>query len=243
MKTDRAPGLLEHPVVAGAIASLILFSTVCFSLETLPGLHPFTRQFLYYSEIVVVVIFTAEYLYRVYNAENRLRFICSFYGLVDLLAILPFYLATAVDLRTLRLLRLFRLARLLKLVRYHKAISQLGKAFVLAREELIIFTVATLIFIYLAAVGIYYFEHSAQPEVYRSIFDALWWAVTSLTTVGYGDMYPVTVGGRIFTFVVLMLGLGLVAMPAGIMASALSSIRRRQEPVTVGDRERNSEDN
>lgn len=241
VKVDRSPGLLEHPVVAGAIAFLILFSTVCFSLETLPALHPLTRQFLYYSEIVVVIIFTAEYLYRIYKAESRLRFIFSFYGLVDLLAILPFYLATAVDLRTLRLLRLFRLARLLKLVRYHKAIARLGKAFAIAREELVLFTVATLIFIYLAAVGIYYFEHSAQPDVYRSIFDALWWAVTSLTTVGYGDMYPVTVGGRVFTFIVLMLGLGLVAMPAGIMASALSSIRRRQEAVSDRGEELNND--
>ena len=161
-------------------------------------------------------------------SQNRLKFIFSFYGLVDLIAILPFYLATAVDLRTLRLLRLLRLARLLKLVRYHRAIARLGKAFMLARDELIIFTLGTLILLYLAGVGIYYFEHTAQPDKFRSIFDALWWAVTSLTTVGYGDIYPVTVGGRVFAFIVLMLGLGLVAMPTGIMASALTSIKRQQ---------------
>ena len=74
-------------------------------------------------------------------------------------------------------------------------------------------------------ITVYYFEHAAQPDVYRSIFDSLWWAVTSLTTVGYGDMYPVTAGGKIFSFFVLMLGLGLVAVPTGIMAAALSSIR------------------
>ncbi len=229
MQTESTDaGLLDHPVAGGIIATLILFSTVCFSLETLPNLRPLTREFLYYSEVVVVAIFTAEYLYRVYVAKNRLKFIFSFYGLVDLLAILPFYLATAVDLRTLRLVRLLRLARLLKLVRYHRAIARLGKAFMLAREELIIFTVGTLIFLYLAAVGIYYFENTAQPDKFRSIFDSLWWAVTSLTTVGYGDIYPVTVGGRVFSFIVLMLGLGLVAMPTGIMASALTSIRRQQ---------------
>ena len=221
-------GILDHPVAAGVIASLILFSTVCFSLETLPNLRPLTREFLYYSEVIVVAIFTAEYLYRIAVSQNRLKFIFSFYGLVDLIAILPFYLATAVDLRTLRLLRLLRLARLLKLVRYHKAIARLGKAFVLARDELIIFTLGTLIFLYLAAVGIYYFEHTVQPDKFRSIFDSLWWAVTSLTTVGYGDIYPVTVGGRVFSFIMLMLGLGLVAMPTGIMASALTSIRRQQ---------------
>lgn len=219
-------GILDHPVVAGTIAVLIIFSTICFSLETLPNQGRATQQFLYYSEVVVVMVFTLEYLYRIYIAEQRLKFIFSFFGLIDLFAILPFYLATTVDLRTLRLLRLLRLARLLKLFRYHQAIGRFSRALLMAKEELIIFAVATLVFLYLAAVGIYYFEHPVQPDVYRSILDALWWAVTSITTVGYGDMYPVTVGGRIFTFFVLMLGLGLVAVPAGIMASALSSVRK-----------------
>ncbi len=221
--------ILDHSVTTGIIGVLIIFSTICFSLETLPDLQQSTRQFLYYSEIVVITIFTIEYMYRIYVAENRFRFIFSFYGIVDFLSILPFYIAPAVDLRTLRLLRLLRLVRLLKLVRYHDAIERFGRALFVAKEELIIFAVSILIFIYLAAVGIYYFEHNAQPDMYRSIFDSLWWAVTSLTTVGYGDMYPVTIGGRIFTFLVLMLGLGLVSVPAGIMASALSSIRREDE--------------
>lgn len=221
--------ILDRPLATGAIAALIIYSTICFCLETLPDLKPTTRTFLYYSEIVVVMAFTAEYLYRIYAAPNRLRFIFSFYGLVDLLAILPFYLALALDLRALRLLRFMRLLRLLKLARYHGAIHRIARALWIAKEELIIFAVATLIFIFLSAVGIYYFERSAQPEVYKSIFDSLWWAVTSLTTVGYGDMYPVTVGGRIFSFIILMLGLGLVAAPAGIMASALSAIRRKEE--------------
>lgn len=228
-KSEQTPGFLDRPLTSGFIATLILFSTVCFSLETLPDLKPFTRRFLHYSEIVIVAIFTLEYCYRIYSAKNRLRFIFSFYGMIDLFAILPFYIAPVLDLRSLRLLRLLRVLRLLKLARYHKAFGRLGEAFRMAREELIIFSLATLIFLYLAAVGIYYFEHAVQPDVYRSVFDALWWAVTSLTTVGYGDIYPITVGGRIFTFMVLMLGLGLVAMPASIMASSLSAIRRLHE--------------
>ncbi|CAA0105883.1 Cyclic nucleotide-gated potassium channel [Halioglobus japonicus] len=229
MGSARSLSLLDTPVFSGIIATLILFSTICFSLETIPDLDPLTQKFLYYSEIVIVGIFSVEYLYRIYVAESRLRFIFSFYGLVDLLAILPFYIAPMVDLRTLRLLRFFRLARLIKLARYHKAIARFGKAFTIAKEELVIFIVATLIFVYLAAVGIYYFEHATQPDVYITIFDSLWWAVTSLTTVGYGDMYPITAGGRIFSFFILMLGLGLVAVPAGVMASALSAIRRQEE--------------
>ena len=224
---------LDHPVAAATIFVLIVFSTICFTMETLPDLQPGTGKFLHYSEIVVVVIFSVEYLYRVYIARNRLSFIFSFYGLVDLLAILPFYIAPALDLRTLRLLRLLRMLRLLKLLRYQKAMVRFGRALYIAREELVIFAVATLILIYLAAVGIYYFEHAAQPDVYRSILDSLWWAVTSLTTVGYGDIYPITFGGRLFTFFILMLGLGFVAIPAGIMASALTSIRRQQEKGSV----------
>ncbi len=221
--------LLERPLVSWCIAGLILFSVVCYSLETLPNLSESTKLFLHYAEIFVVAVFTLEYLFRIYSAPNKLKFIFSFYGLVDLLAILPFYLAFTVDLRTLRLLRLLRLARLLKLARYNRAIQRFGKAIYLAKEELIIFTFASLILIYLGAVGIYHFEHQAQPEVFRSIFDCLWWAVATLTTVGYGDIYPVTLGGRLFTFGILMVGLGLVAVPTGIVASALSAIRREQE--------------
>jgi voltage-gated potassium channel len=105
--------------------------------------------------------------------------------------------------------------------RYHRA-------FLIAREELILFGFTALIMFYLASVGIYYFEHDAQPEVFASVFHSLWWAVATLTTVGYGDIYPITIGGKIFTFVVLMLGLGFVAVPTGLFASALSSARDEQ---------------
>ncbi|MEM1082031.1 MAG: ion transporter [Pseudomonadota bacterium] len=233
---EAQSNLLERPIPSGIIAALIVFSAVCFALETLPNVRPTTLQFLHYSEVLVVAVFTIEYLYRIFSAPSKRRFIFSFYGLVDLIAILPFYLATALDLRSLRLLRLLRVLRLLKLARYHKAFNRLARAIRLAREELVIFSLATLVFIYLAAVGIYYFEHPVQPEVYRSVFDSLWWAVTSLTTVGYGDMYPVTVGGRIFTFLVLMLGLGLVAMPAGIIASSLNATRlKAEDPSSTGE--------
>ena len=82
--------------------------------------------------------------------------------------------------------------------------------------------------LYLSAVGIYHFEHAAQPENYTSLFDCLWWAVATLTTVGYGDIYPITTGGRLFTFLILMLGLGVVAVPTGVIASALSAVRKNE---------------
>jgi voltage-gated potassium channel len=222
---------LDKPIFAWSIAILIIYSVICFSIETLPDLSQATIQFLRYSEISIVSIFTLEYLYRLYISEGKVKFIFSFYGVIDLLAILPFYLATAIDLRSLRLIRLLRLARLLKLVRYNSAIVRFGKAIYLVKEELVIFTVASLVMLYFAAMGIYHFEHEAQPEVFRSIFDSLWWAVATLTTVGYGDIYPITIAGRIFTFFILMLGLGLVAVPTGIVASALSEVRQQQNAV------------
>jgi voltage-gated potassium channel len=221
--------VLDKPVFTWCITGFILYSVVCFSIETLPDLDNSTTEFLRYSEIFVVGVFTVEYLVRIALSPNRLRFIFSFYGLIDLIAILPFYLAFAFDLRTLRLIRLLRLARLLKLARYNGAMLRFSRALYLAKEELVIFTFVSMVVLYLAAVGIYHFEHSAQPEVFRSIFDCLWWAVATLTTVGYGDIYPITTGGRFFTFIVLMVGLGSVAVPTGIVASALSAVRREQE--------------
>ena len=220
---------LDRPVFVWIITILILYSVFCFSLETLPNLSADTRLFLKYSEIVVVVIFTCEYFIRTLLSPKRLRFIFSFYGLVDLIAILPFYLAFAIDLRSFRLIRLLRLIRVLKIARYNSALQRFSKALFLAKEELAIFTGLSLILLYLSAVGIYHFEHVAQPEVFKSIFDSLWWSVATLTTVGYGDIYPITIGGRFFTFIILMIGLGLVAVPTGIVASALSAVRRQSE--------------
>jgi voltage-gated potassium channel len=202
---------------------------VAFSVETLPSLPPSIRTFLQYSEYVVVALFTLEYAYRVYSAPSRWGFVFSFYGVIDILAILPFYLGIFVDLKSLRLIRMLRWLRILKLARYNSALVRFGRAIFYAKEELIIFTMASVVILYLSAVGIYHFEHEAQPENFRSLFDALWWAVATLTTVGYGDIYPITLGGRLFTFGVLMVGLGMVAVPTGIVASSLSSIRREME--------------
>ncbi|TDU33784.1 voltage-gated potassium channel [Gelidibacter sediminis] len=205
------------------IQVLIMVSVITFSMETLPNLEPQTRTILHYIEIFCVVIFTIEYFIRIYIAENKLRFIFSFFGIVDFLAILPFYLVVGVDLRSLRALRFLRLFRILKLVRYNRAMNQFSRAIKGAKEQIFLFIFITLILIYFAAVGIYYFENEAQPEHFASIFDSLWWAIITLTTVGYGDVYPITVGGKVFTFFILMIGLGIVAIPTGIISSALTN--------------------
>ncbi|WP_028891474.1 ion transporter [Tenacibaculum sp. 47A_GOM-205m] len=212
------------------IQALILISVVTFSIETIPDLKPQTRYILKSIEVFCVIVFTIEYVLRIYVAENKKNFIFSFYGIIDFLAILPFYMSFGVDLRSLRALRFLRLFRILKLVRYNRAIDHFTKAMKIAKEEILLFLFITLILIYFSAVGIYYFENEAQPEHFASVFDSLWWAIITLTTVGYGDVYPITMGGRVFTFCILMIGLGIVAIPTGIISSALTkSIEKKQE--------------
>ena len=178
-----------------SLQSLILISIVTFSIETLPNLKQSTLELLHITEVIIVSIFTLEYLLRLYVADKKLSYIFSFYGLIDLIAIIPFYISAGIDLRSLRIFRLFRLAQSFKLIRYSKAMRRFSQAFMMAKEEFIIFGILTIMLLYLSAVGIYHFEHTAQPEAFKSIFHSLWWGVTTLTTVGYGDVYPVTLGG------------------------------------------------
>ena len=208
-----------------SIQMLIILSLISFSLETLPDLDEEFIKFLRIFEVITVIIFTVEYLLRLFVAKKKLKFVFSFYGIVDLMAILPFYLAFGIDLRSLRILRLFRLFRIFKILRYSKAIRHMVKAFLSIKEELILFMILSSFLLFLSSVGIYYFENPAQPEVFASIFHSLWWAVATLTTVGYGDIYPITVGGKIFTSVMLFIGLGIVAVPTGLIASALTKTK------------------
>lgn len=170
-----------------SMLSLVIFSIITFSIETLPNLSPVVREALRISEIIITLVFTIEYFLRVATAPRKLGYVFSFYGLIDLVAILPFYLSLGVDLRSVRVFRLFRVFRIFKLTKYSKALNRFRKAFSYAKEEVILFGLTTLMLLYLSAVGIYYFEHEAQPEHFKSILHSLWWAVTTLTTVGYGD--------------------------------------------------------
>ena len=208
---------------------LVEISLLSFSLETLPNLSKNQIFILKLIEIVIITIFSIEYLLRIFVTNKKFKYIFSFYGLIDLLTILPFYLSLTIDLRSLRALRLLRLFRILNLVRFNKAINRFQEALKIAREEIIIFIFATCIVLYLSSVGIFFFENAIQPDKFSSVFHSLWWAIVTLTTVGYGDIYPLTLGGRIFTFFILILGLGVVGIPAGLIASALTAVRRKEE--------------
>jgi len=191
--------------------------------------------------LVTVTIFSIEYILRLYVANKTLKYVFSFFGIIDLIAILPFYLGIVIDLRSLRILRIFRVFRTLKLIRFNKALNRFDIAFQLVKEELILFIVLTFILIFLSATGIYFFEHDQQPEIFSSIFDSLWWAIVTLTTVGYGDVYPVTIGGKIFTFFVLIVGIGIVTFPANLIATALSKARSIEDEENNKEKEKSNE--
>jgi voltage-gated potassium channel len=211
------------------IQILIFVSLTSYAFETLPGLSPSTYYILFWIETVCIILFTFEYLLRIYVAKNPLKYMLSFYGIIDLLAIMPLFLGIAYDLISLRAFRIFRVFRAFKLIRYNKALKRFHLVAKLIHEEVILFLIVTGIFLFLASAGIYYFENEAQPEAFTSIFHSGWWAIVTLTTVGYGDIYPITMGGKFFTFFILLLSVGIITIPAGLMASALTKAREMEE--------------
>lgn len=225
-----------------ALQALIFLCLIGFAVETLPNLSPAQQKWLNVFEWFSVVVFTIEYLLRLWFSRSRWGYARSFFGIIDLISILPFYIGLGVDLRNLRALRMLRLFRILKLARYSKAMRRFHRAFVLTKEEIVLFLTTTFILLYIAGMGIYHFENAAQPDRYRSMFDGLWWAVATLTTVGYGDVYPITVGGKIFTFVILILGLGIIAVPTGMVASALAKARKEEDESLAQDEDAGDEE-
>jgi voltage-gated potassium channel len=211
------------------IQFLIVLSIITFSIETIPTISAESRKILRVIEIVCVLIFTAEYITRIIVSDNKLKFIFSFYGIFDILAILPFYVSTGIDLRPLRAVRLLRLIKIFRLGMYSKAAKRFYLALSIAKEELVLYVFISLILIFFSAMGIYYFEREVQPDIFSSVFQSLWWAIITLTTVGYGDVYPLTTGGRIFTFFVLIIGLAFIAFPTGLIASALTRAREIED--------------
>ena len=214
--------------------AFIIVAVINFSLDTLPKLSDFTRRTLYSIEVITVTVFSLEYLLRIITAKKKLRFVFSFFGIVDLLAIIPFYVGLfstgiQLDLRLLRILRLFRIFRVLKLLRYSRAIKHFRDALNEVREELILYLIATALLMYFASAGIYFFEREVPGTNFQSIFHSMWWAVVTLTTVGYGDVYPQTTGGRIFTGMILLIGLGVIAIPSGLIASGLTKVKKKQD--------------
>ena len=207
--------------VALSMQVLILAVAITFAVSTLPQLSPALRTTLTWVEHIAVTLFALEYVLRLYAAPRRLRYALSFWGIIDLLAWAPALLTSIDAASALRVLRLVQMLRLLKIIRYSRALLRLGRAFKAVREELTVFLFVAIFLLYIASVGIYFFENPAQPDVFSSIPHSFWWAIVTLSTVGYGDIVPLTTGGRLFTSLIMVLGMGVFAVPAGVIASAL----------------------
>lgn len=209
------------------IVSLILISVASVILESEESIYSRYQSIFYYSELFIVAAFTIEYLLRLWTCVEdkrysgplmgRLKFVTSPLAVIDLLAILPFYLVLIPF--DLRFLRLFRIVRLLKLSRYSKSFKTLGAVLKAKKEELLVTVFIVGVLLIIASSLMYYAERGTQPDVFSSIPEAMWWGVVTLTTVGYGDIYPVTPIGKILGAMIAFLGIGLFALPAGILGS------------------------
>ena len=213
---------------------LIVLSIVGMTVETIPGITPWEHEALSWFNLAIMLVFTIEYGLRTWSAPQPMRYVLSFWGLVDLLAFLPFWLAIGSGSQSVRALRILRL---LKLMRYVPAIERMRRAMQLVWRELSIVLMMAVLMIFLTGVGIYNFESDVQPEKFGYIPQSLWFAVATLTTVGYGDAYPVTVGGKVFTFLMLMIGLGIVALPAAVVGAAMQQAREEQRRRALADEE------
>ena|ERR1700733_21490 len=213
------------------IASVICLSIVSVVLETEPELYNAYHDYFHYFEIFTVIVFSLEYILRLWCIVEdagyerpilgRLKYMVTPLALVDLLAVVPFYLPAliTIDLRFIRILRLIRLVRVMKLGHYSKSLSQISRIVHRKRSELAASMFILAILLLVASTVMYYIEHDAQPEQFRSIPSAFWWGIETLTTVGYGDVAPITPLGKVCAAIIAILGIGLFGLPAAILAS------------------------
>jgi len=241
---ERAePGDRLSQIIDVFLVSLIVLSAATIILESVGELYSEYGDYFFWLEVFTIGVFTLEYVLRFWCCVEcappgadlgkfRMKYMFSGAALIDLIAILPFYLVLfgSTGQIDMRFLRMFRLLRLLKLTRYSAAFNILVQAFRENARSLAAAFFILMMVMLVAATGMYHFEAEAQPEAFSSIPASMWWAFATLTTVGYGDITPITAGGRVFGAMITVLGLGMVALPTGILASAYTEqLRRRSE--------------
>ncbi len=228
-----------HRFLSGFLIILIFSSSIGLVLTTEPSIEQRYGYILWLYEAFASFVFMVEYILRIWSCPEeyrqqgvfrcRLRYITSFMGLVDLLSFLPFFLMLFDWAQTPQLM-LVQLLRLLKLTRYSVAFDLLADVLRDEAESLLVSVMLMFIILIFASVGIFIFEHDVQPAAFGSIPKAMWWAIVTLTTVGYGDVTPITVQGKIFATFITIAGVGLVSLPAGIIASGFTEqLRLRRE--------------
>lgn len=232
------PGDIASRICDTFIFSLIILNVIAVIIGSVKSIEEKYEAQLEIFEFFSVAVFTIEYLLRIWSCASQSEFSHPIYGrlkyvfrpmpIIDLIAILPLYLGfLTFDMRFVRALRLFRLFRIAKLGRYSKTTRLFSRVFSTRKEELVITASIMLVMIILASSSIYLAEHEAQPDKFPDIPSAMWWSVVTLTTVGYGDVYPVTSFGKFLAATIAILGIGMFALPAGILgASFVEEIER-----------------
>ena len=215
------------------LSALIVANLIALVLETVEPIRALAPGAFARFELLSVIVFSAEYVLRVWSCielpgyerplRGRLRYALSPMALADLLAIAPFYApALGIDLRSVRAVRLLRLLRLAKLGRYSETMRTFARVLSAKRDELVALMAFLAILLVLSSSVMYFAEHEAQPEKFSSIPKAMWWGVATLTTVGYGDVAPVTAIGRLLGSFIAVLGIGMFALPTGILGAAFA---------------------
>lgn len=227
---DAEPPSRFARLLRTALAVLILANVSAVVLETVPSIQAHWQAALDRFELVSLVVFLVEYGLRLWAAPEypqfggrfgRLRWATSFAAVVDLLAVLPSLLAaTGIDLRVVRIARLLRILRIAKLERYSVALQTLHRVLKAKSADLLSLLFLLVILLVVSSTLMFHIEHAAQPNVFSSIPTTMWWGIVTLTTIGYGDMAPITAGGRWLGAVVAVLGIGMFALPAGLLGAA-----------------------
>ncbi len=245
--TKKKVHALLHPEIVGDknwdkiinifIITLIILNVLAVMLETITSLHERFFWFFHYFDLISVIIFTVEYILRVWSSNHEERYRHSFWGrlkymvswgaLIDLMAILPWYLARLFlgfdpqSFRILRMIRLLRIIRLFRLTAYMKSAQMITNVFKKRFNELLLSFVLVIFLITFASCIIYFAEHQHPENQYKftSIPATMWWSVVTLTTTGYGDMYPMTALGKAFAMVIMLSGVAFFALPAGIITA------------------------
>lgn len=210
--------------------TLIFGNIVAIILETEKSIYSAAHGFFRQFEIISVIVFTTEYLLRLWSCTSdkrfarpilgRIKYILTPMALIDLLAVLPFFLTSHIDLRFVRGLRLFRLFRIAKIGRYSEALHTMGAVIRSKKEELIAALSLLLMLLVFSSSLMYFAEHESNPNQFPSIPASMWWSIVTLTTVGYGDICPITILGKVLAGVIAVCGVCMLALPTGLMGAA-----------------------
>lgn len=216
---NNIKNFLNNKIIDTFLVTLIIFNVICLGLETDKIIYSNYAHFFKTFELFSIVIFSIEYILRLFALDN-IKGLFKPLMLIDLFAILPFYLpGTALDLRFLRMFRLFRILRIFKLARYFEALRMIGQVVYKKRVELLSILGILVFLIFFSSFLMFYAEAEAQPDAFKNILDTFWWSIVTFTTVGYGDVYPVTAIGKLLSAIIVLIGIMLFALPTSILTA------------------------